>query len=49
MNNTMKGLLLLAGVALLAACAARTPRAVDPNAQVPAAQHPAPVKSEVKP
>jgi hypothetical protein len=34
---------------LLAACAAKTPRPVDPNAQVPPPNHPAPVKSQVSP
>lgn len=34
---------------LLAACAAQPPRAVDPNAQVPAPNHPAPVDSKVSP
>lgn len=34
---------------MLAACAARTPRAADPNAQVPPPNHPAPVKSQVSP
>jgi len=49
MSNTTKGLLLAAGLALLAACAAREPRPVDPNAQVPAPKHPAPIESEVTP
>jgi hypothetical protein len=48
MKNTMKGLLLAAGVALLAACATRT-RPVDPNAQAPSAKHPAPIESKVTP
>lgn len=34
---------------LLAACATQPPRQPDPNAQVPDAQHPAPVKSQVSP
>jgi len=34
---------------MLVACAARTPRAADPNAQVPPPNHPAPVKSQVSP
>lgn len=34
---------------MLAACAAKTPRPADPNAQVPAPDHPAPVKSQVTP
>lgn len=34
---------------LLAACAAKTPRPADPNAQVPPPQYPAPVKSQVSP
>ncbi|WAC64448.1 hypothetical protein OVA13_06700 [Pseudoxanthomonas sp. SL93] len=34
---------------MLAACAAKTPRPVDPNAQVPAPNHPMPVKSQVTP
>lgn len=34
---------------LLAACAAKTPRPLDPNAQVPPPNHPTPVKSQVSP
>lgn len=34
---------------LLAACAAQPPRQPDPNAQVPEANHPAPIQSQVSP
>lgn len=48
MKNTMKGLLVVAGIALLGACASQ-PRPVDPNAQVPAPKNPAPIESKVTP
>ena len=34
---------------LLAACAAQPPRQPDPNAQVPEANSPAPIQSQVSP
>jgi len=47
MGKTMKGLLLAAGMALVAGCATQ-PMPLDPNAQVPPPNHPAPVKSAVE-
>jgi len=49
MKNAMKGLLPMACIVLLAACASREPRPLDPNAQVPAPKHPAPIESKVSP
>lgn len=46
MKNMLKGLLLAAGVALVAGCA--TPMPLDPNAQVPPPNNPAPVKSSTE-
>lgn len=52
-GNTMKANLMRRCVPLLclllAACAAQPPRPVDPNAQVPAPNHPEPIKSQVSP
>lgn len=41
--------LCLAMCTLLCACASRPPRMPDPNAQVPPAEYPEPVKSRVSP
>lgn len=46
MKNTLRGLLIAAGLVLVAACA--TPMPLDPNAQVPPPNNPAPVKSSAE-
>lgn len=47
MKNMLKGLLLAAGILMVGGCATQ-PMPLDPNAQVPPPNNPAPVKSSVE-
>lgn len=47
MKTTVRGLLFAGGIVLLAGCAT-APQPLDPNAQVPPPNHPAPVQSQIE-